>query len=86
VKRYDSDDLIVIKLDIDTSHIENKLAQQLRDDQELLELVDVFYFEDHRLQQELIGKWKSSAQGSIGESLELMGSLRVRGVSSHYWP
>jgi hypothetical protein len=86
VKKYDPDDLVVVKLDIDTPHLEYMLVHQLMGDQELLELVDVFYFEDHKLQQELMEYWMSSANGSIGESLELMGTLRVKGVSSHYWP
>ncbi|KAL7479811.1 hypothetical protein ACHAW6_005531 [Cyclotella cf. meneghiniana] len=83
---FDSDDFIVIKLDIDTSAIENRLALQLRNDDRLLEIVDLFYVEDHRLQEELLPWWGGSANGSIGESLELMAGLRAKGVVSHYWP
>ncbi|KAL7502180.1 hypothetical protein ACHAWX_000482 [Stephanocyclus meneghinianus] len=83
---FDSDDFIVIKLDRDTSATENRLALQLRNDDRLLELVDLFYFEDHRLQEELLPWWGRSANGSIGESLELMAGLRAKGVVSHYWP
>lgn len=72
--------------DIDNSSIENKLAAQLRGDEELLNLVDVFYYEHHVMQQELLGPWGRSANGSIGESLEMMSEMRQKGVASHYWP
>jgi hypothetical protein len=80
------DDFVVVKLDIDTSPIENRLVRQLRDDPKLLQIVDVFYFEDHVLQKELSSAWGRSAEGSVGESLELMAKLREKGVASHYWP
>ncbi|KAL3797883.1 hypothetical protein HJC23_006921 [Cyclotella cryptica] len=86
LEKFNSDDFIVVKLDIDTSSIENRLALQLRNDSRLLELVDLFYFEDHRLQEELMPWWRNSANGSIGESLELMAGMRANGVASHYWP
>ena len=55
----------MVKLDIDTSPIENRLVRQLRDDPKLLHIVDVFYFEDHLLQKELSSAWGSSAEGSL---------------------
>eukprot|EP00970_Alexandrium_tamarense_P015437 scaffold5170_cov200-Alexandrium_tamarense.AAC.11 len=54
----------MVKLDIDTSPIENRLVRQLRDDPKLLHIVDVFYFEDHLLQKELSSAWGSSAEES----------------------
>lgn len=85
LNKFDSDDFIVVKLDIDTTLIENRLAMQLRDDPRLLDLVDLFYYEDHRLQAELMPYWMGGARGSIGESLELMTDLRKTGVAAHYW-
>ncbi|KAL3791762.1 hypothetical protein HJC23_007529 [Cyclotella cryptica] len=86
LSKFDTDDFIVVKLDIDTSSIENRLALQLRNNNRLLELVDLFYFEDHKLQEELMPWWRNSSNGSIGESLELMAGMRANGVASHYWP
>ncbi|KAL7489429.1 hypothetical protein ACHAW6_015094 [Cyclotella cf. meneghiniana] len=85
LNKFDSDDFIVVELDIDTTLIENRLAMQLRDDPRLLDLVDLFYYEDHRLQAELMPYWMGGARGSIGESLELMTDLRKTGVAAHYW-
>jgi hypothetical protein len=76
----------ILSLDIDTSPIENKLAAQLRNDTKLLNLVDVFYYEHHVMQAELLPSWMSSASGSVGDSLEMMSDIRRKGVASHYWP
>lgn len=75
-----------LKPDIDNASIENKLADQLRNDANLLKMVDVFYYEHHVMQKELLGAWGKSANGSIGESLEMMADMRAKGVASHYWP
>jgi|EP01082_Thalassiosira_pseudonana_P005611 hypothetical protein len=83
---FSPDDFVVVKLDVDTPAVENLLARQLRDDPKLLELVDQFYFEDHVKQKELKKSWGESAEGSVAESLELMASMREKGVASHYWP
>lgn len=78
--------LIVSKhvIDIDRQIIEEKLAAQLRNDDRLSSLVDVFYFEHHVMQAEL-GGWGGSATESVGYSLEMMSDLRRKGVASHYW-
>eukprot|EP00970_Alexandrium_tamarense_P018506 scaffold13344_cov215-Alexandrium_tamarense.AAC.12 len=76
---FSPDDFVVVKLDIDTSAVENLLARQLRDDPKLLGLVDQFYFEDHVKQKELKKSWGESAEGSVAESLELMASMREKG-------
>ncbi|KAL3803693.1 hypothetical protein HJC23_003747 [Cyclotella cryptica] len=86
LSKFNSDDFIVVKLDIDTPSIENRLALQLRNDDKLLELVDLVYFEDHRLQEELLLWWRRSANGRIGGSLELMAGMRAHAIASHYWP
>lgn len=75
-----------LSVDIDTSPIENKLAAQLRNDTKLSNLVDVFYYEHHVMQGELLPYWRSSASGSVGDSLEMMSDIRRKGVASHYWP
>ncbi|KAL7510897.1 hypothetical protein ACHAXN_007809 [Cyclotella atomus] len=81
---FNEDDFVVVKLDIDHQIIEEKLAAQLRNDDRLSSLVDVFYFEHHVMQAEL-GGWGGSATESVGYSLEMMSDLRRKGVASHYW-
>eukprot|EP00970_Alexandrium_tamarense_P015796 scaffold5514_cov188-Alexandrium_tamarense.AAC.4 len=83
---FSPDDLIVVKLDIDTPEVESRLARQLRDDPWILELVDQFYFEDHVHQLELAERWTGTMNGSVKRSLELMSEIRRKGVAAHYWP
>ena len=85
LENFNEDDFVVVKLDIDTPKIENKLVKQMKDDPAILDLVDVFYYEHHVKQKELSRYWRRWVFGSVGESLELMSALRARGVSSHYW-
>lgn len=63
VDNFGLDDFIVVKLDIDTSTIENQLVHQLRDDPNLLKLVDQFYFEYHVHQKELAPYWGGEYEG-----------------------
>ena len=76
----------VVKLDIDTSSIENKLYYQMRNDANISSLIDVFYYEHHVKQAELKHYWAGSAKGSVGESLKFMNDIRTNGVAAHYWP
>ena len=72
--------------DIDNGPIENKLAVQLKADDKISKLVDLFYYEHHVLQQELMPNWAGTARGSVGESLKMMAEIRTKGVAAHYWP
>lgn len=81
---YNEDDLIVVKLDIDTPDLERALADQFLGDPDLMKLVDQFYFEHHVNQQELARHWGGTKE-SVHESLTLFRQLREHGVSSHYW-
>jgi hypothetical protein len=77
---FDRDDFIVVKLDVDNSKIELELIRQLLNDDELLGLVDQFYFEHHISLTEF---WKYSE--TIQQSLELFQALRQKGIPAHYW-
>jgi len=81
---YHEDDLIIVKLDIDSSGIERTLANQLLGDERLLMLIDHFYFEHHVNQAELAPYW-GHMQETVEESLTLFQELRKKGVASHYW-
>jgi hypothetical protein len=85
VAKYTKDDFVVVKLDIDTSHIEVPLAKQLLEDDSLHEIVDQFYFEHHVKLQELARSWGRSMSGTIKDSFDLMNGLRKKGIASHFW-
>jgi len=89
LSKFDEDDFVVVKLDIDTSFIEVPLAHQLLEggtDGIYHKLVDHFYFEHHVHLGELKRSWGESMKGSIKDSLELFYGLREKGIPSHFWP
>jgi hypothetical protein len=83
--KFNEDDLIVVKLDIDTPDIEVPLANQLLADAALKKMVDHFYFEHHVHMLEIAPWWSTSMRGSIQSSFELMNGLCKDGVASHFW-
>lgn len=87
LENYDKDDLIVVKLDVDTPELERELVQQILDNPKLAELIDHFYFEHHVNQEELRPNW-GRGKGiveSVGDSLKLFQQLRQQGVPAHFW-
>ena len=89
LRHFDEDDLIVVKLDIDTPHIENKLAKQLLEDEDSIysKLVDQFYFEHHVRLGELQPYWGTrNVIHSIADSFNLFQSFRRKGIPAHFWP
>lgn len=82
---YNEDDMVVIKLDIDTSVIEVALTQQLLQNPELMKLVDAFYFEHHVRLAELSPYWGGSMSGSLYGSIKLFTDLRRAGIDAHSW-
>lgn len=83
--KYNEDDLIIVKLDIDTPPLELALAKQLLEDERLLKLVDHFYFEHHVPLWEMKPHWTGSASGTVQESFQLFYKLRQGGVAAHFW-
>lgn len=87
--KFNEDDFVVVKLDVDTSSIEVPLAKQLLNggpDGIYHKLVDQFYFEHHVHLGELARWWSSSMNGTVKESLDLFYNLRRKGIPSHFWP
>ncbi len=82
---YNGDDLIIVKLDVDTASVEVPLAHQLLNDTRLHRLVDHFYFEHHVRLSEISSAWGSSMQRSVQDSLDLFHGIRKKGVPSHFW-
>jgi hypothetical protein len=85
LENFREDDLIVVKLDIDTSAIEVPLALQLLKDDRYSKLIDQFYFEHHVLNSELERDWRQSMKGTVKESLDLFAGLREKGIPAHSW-
>uniref|UniRef100_A0A7S2YT41 Uncharacterized protein n=1 Tax=Entomoneis paludosa TaxID=265537 RepID=A0A7S2YT41_9STRA len=83
-QEYNEDDLVIVKLDIDTASLEVPLAHQLLNSPKLWNLVDQFYFE-HHVRQEENRFWAKSWGGSIKDTLDLFFGLRKRGVPAHFW-
>ncbi len=89
LQQFLEDDMIVVKLDIDTSSIEVPLARQLLEggpDGIYHRLIDHFYFEHHVHMKEMKPSWRQTMKGNVKESLDLFHGLRQRGIASHYWP
>jgi len=86
INTFDEDDLIVVKLDIDTPSIELPLVLQLLDDNELAKLVDQFYFEHHVHMGELASAWRDgSMNGTVKDSMGLFSKMREKGILAHSW-
>jgi hypothetical protein len=77
---FDENDFIVVKLDVDNTGIELKLVEQLLADENIIKLVDVFYWEHHVSLKEW---WPYSE--SAKKSLQLFYDLRTKGIPAHYW-
>jgi hypothetical protein len=84
IATFREDDLIIVKLDVDTPSVELPLAYQLLHDYS--HLVDVMFFEHHVHLKELAGYWRSTMNGTIADSLRLFRSMREKGVAAHFWP
>ncbi|KAL7564586.1 hypothetical protein ACA910_017931 [Epithemia clementina (nom. ined.)] len=81
---FTEEDLVIVKLDIDTASLEVPLAHQLLNNPKLWNLVDQFYFE-HHVRQEENTFWRNSWGGTIKDTLELFHGLRTRGIPTHFW-
>ena len=86
LREFNEDDLIVVKLDIDTSFIEVPLAHQILENDHFANLIDQFYFEHHVHMQELRRSWGDTMEGTVEDSLKLFTGIREKGIASHYWP
>ena len=88
LSQFTEDDLVVVKLDIDTPTIEIPLADQLLKSNYLWKVVDQFYFEHHVKLQELLNHWghdDSLTSGSVKDSMELFTAFRQKGIAAHFW-
>jgi len=77
---------VVVKLDIDTPEIENKLMEQLLEDEALWKLVDEAFYEHHTKIPEMRPFWGSGVSGDLSDSYRIFAELRNRGIRMHGWP
>ena len=84
-QNFNEDDVVVVKLDIDTPSVELPLVEQLLNDTSLHSLIDHFYFEHHVHLKELEDSWGTDVKGSVADSLRLFHGLRKAGVAAHSW-
>lgn len=88
ITSFHEDDLVIMKLDIDAQEVENPLAQQLLENDNVNKRVDHFYFEHHVRLYEMRAWWGKDidmASPTVNDSFALMSGLRKKGVASHFW-
>jgi hypothetical protein len=86
MKKFRHDDLVIVKLDIDSAAVEVSLIKQILNSSQNAEIfIDHLYFEHHVEMKELADAWSHTINGSMKDSLELFQTLRKHGIASHYW-
>lgn len=86
LEKYDEDDLIIVKLDIDAPDIEVPLAKQLLKDDRFVDLVDQFYFEHHVSMKEMDIFWEiGNLPETVKDTLQMFCDLRTKGIPAHFW-
>ena len=81
-------DLVVVKLDVDNSTVENALVAQLLADSTLAGLIDEFYYEHHVLDSPMFHQgWRRQGvpDMNLAESYGIFTSLRQMGIRAHSW-
>ncbi|CAJ1941852.1 unnamed protein product [Cylindrotheca closterium] len=84
LSQYTEDDLVVVKLDIDTASVEIPLVDQLVEEKNV-RIVDQFYFEHHVRMKHMLKFWRITARGTLQHSLDLFTKLRKAGIAAHSW-
>lgn len=86
LSKFDEDDFIVVKLDVDTPSVELPITYQILSNEMYWRRIDQFYFEHHVHLKELQYNWGKSMNGTIYDTLHMFTELRKRGVPAHFWP
>lgn len=80
------EDFVVLKIDIDNSPVEEALVNQLLASDELLGLVDDFFFEHHVNVGPMNGYWASAGYPrKLEDTYRIFSTLRSKGVMAHAW-
>lgn len=79
-------DYVLLKIDIDTTLIEEALVRQLMKSEELLSLVDEFIFEHHVNTAPMHKFWNTAGEKSkLEDTYRIFGELRHKGILAHSW-
>ena len=78
------EDFCVLKLDIDTPPLENKILQQLLDGSAKGK-VDEFFFEEHVHGRMQGFGWGEKVLGTYSDTYKALRQLREAGIRAHSW-
>mmetsp|Transcript_45001 Transcript_45001/g.75076 ORF Transcript_45001/g.75076 Transcript_45001/m.75076 type:complete len:444 (+) Transcript_45001:98-1429(+) len=78
-------DFVVLKIDIDTPHIEEALVQQILADPSLAGLIDEMFFEHHVTGVPMAHYWQNLVGKNVVESYNIFQTLRRMGIRAHSW-
>ena len=80
------DDFVVVKLDIDTPVVENRLIEQLLQDSSLCALIDELFYEEHAaLNPIFYGHGLGKINLTLADTYSRLGALRAAGIRAHGW-
>jgi hypothetical protein len=81
------EDFVVVKLDIDTSHVETEFIRQILSDINLSSRIDELYYEHHVSDSPVHWQaWGNSVgSASLPESYRNFSALRKLGIRAHAW-
>ena len=80
------EDYVLLKIDIDTTPVEEALVEQILASDELLGLIDEFYFEHHVNTRPMYRHWGNlSVSWSLADTYRIFTALRSKGVIAHSW-
>ncbi|XP_055350092.1 uncharacterized protein LOC129596770 [Paramacrobiotus metropolitanus] len=81
----ESEDFVVVKLDIDNPDIENALVEQIMNNETLSGLIDEFYFEHHVNVTPMWPYWGQSYDLFLKDTYSTFLKLRKTGIAAHGW-
>jgi hypothetical protein len=80
------EDFVLLKIDIDNTPVEEALVSQLLASNELLGLVDEFYFEHHVNTTPMYPSWRTfDSPRTLEDTYRIFTTLRSKGVLAHAW-
>ena len=82
------EDYVLLKIDIDNSPVEEALVGQILASEELLGLIDEFYFEHHVNvpNTRLVSYWASgSSPLTLVDTYRIFTTMRSKGIAAHGW-
>eukprot|EP00026_Physarum_polycephalum_P011175 Phypoly_transcript_11378.p1 GENE.Phypoly_transcript_11378~~Phypoly_transcript_11378.p1 ORF type:complete len:337 (+),score=33.31 Phypoly_transcript_11378:66-1076(+) len=79
------DDLVIVKLDIDTPALEVALINQIITNRSISSIIDVLYYEDHTDIAEMRKYFGKNLLNKLDDSMQLFTKMRHLGIRAHPW-